>query len=613
MVTKTRNLQDQIFSRDLPRIAEFFQIRFVLLKGRENMICSRRLEEAALEDTLLSREPYFRALKYLKHFNEKHQTGDIEEALRFLRRYGNDGRRALEDVRATDDTCTPDHRYQCRHYQTIAAARRADVIVANHHLALLWPDYYPEVSRIVIDEAHSFEDAATDVLGLSFSPFFVTKRLRRLWNPRRRRLSLLGRVPDGMFRNDEGVAEILDAVESVRRAVDEWRAQAESFAGAFGGGRVWIREEILSSQNYDALREESLSLADRLGTLTRLLRRTAREWRTLPRLEDIAERMGRTADGFEALETEIEALFKTDPSEETVFWYESGSRSPTFHRSPLHPGRLLRDNFYPRFKSVLFTSATLQTGGNFDYLLKRLGLAGEEPYLSEGEAAPFPRVALAVSEPVAVGHPFRYEEAALIGIYSDNEGARDPVNLAERIDRLATIRKGRLLALFTNKERMLETAEILDELSGGRYRVLSQYRDGGRHFLARKLRHDPGIVLLGSRSFWEGIDIPGEALEIVVLEKIPFRAPGDPLYDARCEALGDRWFREYALPEALLTLRQGFGRLIRTERDRGAVALLDPGKRSYLAAIRASLPPCRTIIGSEEEILEAMRLFFHGV
>lgn len=618
IATRTKNLQDQIFLQDLPRLARSMDFSFALLKGRENYICRDRLAEALDRNELFAKSLRGRALTYLDKFDKLHPTGELEVASDFLRRYGEDGWRARDDVRATDDTCTSDHRLLCRHYRSIAAAEHADVIVANHHLALLWPETYPEVDRIVVDEAHAFEDAATDVYGAHFTPGFLLSRIWRLHARSRRNFGTLGRLSKRDWAEFEADA-VVDRIEDVRTWIAHFNTAAQTFMLRFNSGRVRVADDVLAGTDWKYLAETANALAASVAHLAATLQSLFQSLEDIERLRPTAERLQKSSLAFCELSGTISTIFRSECAPQHVLWSEtSRTGNPIFHLTPIDLGPMLRQHLYSRFRSVLLTSATLRIQDKFEYLSERLGLKPRDestaPIPDDGAiAAPMLDLPLhpeRVFPPVSVGHPFDYASSVLLCLLREaaepGEDRFAPNVLARRIEAIARASGGRMLVLFTNRSRMLAVSRLLD-LEG--LDVITQDQDGSRHELARRLRTHPRTVLLGTRSFWEGVDVPGENLSVVVIEKIPFDWPVDPVFEARRQALGDRGFAGYALPRALLALRQGFGRLIRTERDRGVVVILDPGRKSYAAAIRSTLPECRTIEGAECDIVPRIAEF----
>ena len=607
IATRTKNLQDQIFRKDLPLLKKYFDFNFALLKGRENYICRGRLKEALERSELFKELDYYHALKVLEDFDEKDETGDIESAYDLIAQFGKEGRMALNDVRATDDTCTSDHRNFCRHYRALRDSEKSLVIVANHHLALLWPQSFPEVRYAVFDEAHSLEDAATDLFGPIFSTALIRSRLRRLYSREKKSITILSKFSRAGIEK-YGIFEIVEIIEELKILLSEFDSLtlSKKFDSEI---KRRIKDQELISENWSQIVDE----AKRVETAVRKLSREIFTLQKKMEKEDesnvLCEKINKSALSFEEYANYAENIFRIIPVDKSVLWYESFPDRPiTYRRSPINVGPMLVENVYNKFHSVILTSATMQVSGEFSFMEERLGIISPETdnSLEESEVQktilldPCRRIA-----PLSVGHPFDYKDKVLLCLVrEESENSSEPLSIAERIMEIAKLTQGRMLALFTNKLRMLEVKKNIN-LDG--IDVLAQYEDGSRYALVRRLKSNPNTVLLGTRSFWEGIDVPGENLSVVVIEKIPFTSPGEPLYDARCEGVGKDWFMRYALPTALLTLRQGFGRLIRKEDDSGIVVILNPGKKSYISKILRTLPECKKIDANFESVLAEIK------
>jgi len=248
-----------------------------------------------------------------------------------------------------------------------------------------------------------------------------------------------------------------------------------------------------------------------------------------------------------------------EPAENVIYWLETRNRYPlTLNAVPLHVGALIREHLFDKKRSVILTSATLRVAGSFDYLRNRLG----------AESA----------DELAVGSPFDYQSAALLYITTDVPEPRNPGHqqvLAQALEALFKATEGRALALFTSYSQLKETANaITGKLAQEGITVYAQGGGSSRAQLLENFRKGEKAVLLGTRSFWEGVDVPGEALSCLVITKLPFDVPNDPIVAARAEAYEDP-FNEYMVPEAVLRFMQGFGRLIRTASDMGIAVVLD--------------------------------------
>ncbi|HYN87632.1 MAG TPA: helicase C-terminal domain-containing protein, partial [Ardenticatenaceae bacterium] len=266
------------------------------------------------------------------------------------------------------------------------------------------------------------------------------------------------------------------------------------------------------------------------------------------------------------------------PESEDICWI---SRHPVrgefrLHHAPLHPARQLAETLFQPKRSVILTSATLQIESSFEYVRERLGLAVRYREL-------------------AVGSPFDYRRAALVYVTTDLPEPNSP-NYAQTLHRavidLARATRGRMLVLLTSKSQLRAAYRaISDPLANDGIVVLGQYMDGGRRQLLERFKTIERCVLLGTQSFWEGVDVPGPALSCLVIARLPFPVPSDPIFSARSESYDDPFF-QYAVPQTVIRFRQGFGRLIRSREDRGLVALLDSrvSTKSYGSIFLNSLP-----------------------
>jgi ATP-dependent DNA helicase DinG len=295
----------------------------------------------------------------------------------------------------------------------------------------------------------------------------------------------------------------------------------------------------------------------------------------------------------------------------SVHWLEArksyrGEPFARFVITPLSVAPLLREAIYEPYRTVLFTSATLTVSGRFDYFRARLGLNGL-PQREVAEAV-FPS-------------PFRYGQRVFLGVPADAPEPDDEsfgAFVADTVREAILISEGRALVLFTSYALLQQTwAAVADDLQAAGLPVLRQ-GDDDRARLLNRFRDNPGSVLLATDSFWEGIDAPGEALELVIVPRLPFRVPSDPVLQARMEAIraaGGNPFWELALPDAVIRLRQGFGRLMRRADDRGAVLILDSrlARKRYGRYFLESLPPARTVVSSRTVVLEALENFIVAV
>jgi len=627
--TNTINLQEQLVGKDLPFLKEALDdqpVRFALLKGWRNYICLARLEHAESAEATLFDEGMREDVAAIAGWASKTSDGSLSDL-------PNQPRSEVwDEVAAEPDLCP---RFQCRHFEKcfVFKARRiaaeADVIVVNHHLLLSdvavrrasgnWSDsaVLPAYSRLIVDEGHHLEDAAANHLGVS-----VTRRgLQRLFGRLERRgrgllPALVTRL--NASRDLISVASV-DLVEerlapAVRSArdkstllfdlldtlLDESGAQVLRLTDAFAAHRIWD----------SGLR---LALEDTRGALA-LLR---------DGLQMISERLEASAKASEAnapllaeiravtrrLESASDALTETlapRPGAKTVRWLESKGREKSVAATavPLDLAPILRDDLFRRVKTTIVTSATLATDGDFTFLRNRLGL-------NEADVEPTTGV---------FPSPFHYDIQALLATPTDIpapnvDAAGHAAHVIEIITDVADASGGGLFVLFTSHKDVRLMAAELRARGFERKLPLLVHGEATRDILLDRFRNTDGSVLLGTASFWEGVDVPGRALRGLIIAKLPFKVPTEPLTAAHCEAIeraGGDAFAEYMLPHAALRLKQGFGRLIRSSTDSGVVVIADPRviRMGYGRELMRVLPPARRLAGNWANLKEEIRRFY---
>jgi DNA polymerase-3 subunit epsilon/ATP-dependent DNA helicase DinG len=568
--THTLPLQDQLVRKDLPALQEALgtRVAITVLKGRSNYLCPRRWQQ--FRGVAQTREEVRLALKTLVWRLET-ASGDRAE----LNLLGGESD-LWSRVSADDETCDARRCARvaggCYLQRAREAAAKAGVIVTNH--ALLLQDarmrgaLLPEAEHLVIDEAHRLEEVATDAFGLALEDRLVRRALDRV--------SRAPAVAAGL--RDERA----DAAEVVRREVSSAHERAgEVFAalgavldpraledrlrvtpGLRGSDELWLPVELAGERLADAVAGIAAA-ADRLAT------RTSDE----DEQAELASALGELNGVRIAIARGIHA-----PRPHDIVWLERKSEGDMSLRvAPSHLGDAIRRGLVETHTSAVFTSATLAVGDSFTFAMDRFGVAD-------------------VADAYAFGSPFDYAAQAILVVPEDGALPGDPEFADEAAETIAEIGRaldGRTLVLFTAHSSMREVAARLAPLEESGIAVLTQGIDGSRRALLERFAAGRA-VLLGTQSFWEGIDLPGEILECVVIARLPFAVPDDPLIQGRSERYEDP-FREFHLPQVALRLRQGFGRLIRTRTDRGAVVLLDRRAvlRDYGAQLLAALPDAR--------------------
>lgn len=601
--TDTHTLQEQLMGKDLPALREWlpWDFRACLLKGRANYVSLRRWRHYLAQPCADQDDLTFK-LKILIWLHST-ESGDRSE----LRLHGRE--EVLWNHIASDPLdCVGVHctREDCYVHRARAEAEAAHLVVINHSLLLADAEtgggLLPEYDHLVIDEAHHLEEAATRGLRQEVDGPGLLALLDRLAasdpdSPDRGLLDELRRQPHLGASGDA----FDDAIPMSVGAAGRVRA-------LFGIAEIWVaarlgeadrREESVrltpAMRENDAWTSVALAAENAVTSLAALdgeLRRAVsgvRDWlggsepdQGIRELEMIR---GRVAAAIALLD---EALLTPDAN--SVYWFSLLSRAENLilRAAPVNVGSLLRERVYAEKRSTVFTSATLAVGGTFDYFCSRIGLGSG-------------------IEEMILPSPFDFYHQALVCLPTDLPLPEDEAfdaSVEDVIAALAARVGGRTLALFTSHRQLrdvhtaLKHRVDLDEVL-----ILGQGIDGQRRQLLKSFQEAERPLLLGTASFWEGIDIPGERLSCVIVVRLPFPVPSEPVYAARAERVRDP-FSQLALPQAALRLKQGFGRLIRRSTDRGAVVILDNRilGRDYGRAFLDVLPPASRYVGRAEEI-----------
>lgn len=643
--TNTINLQEQLVGKDLPLLREALgkDLRWSLVKGRGNYVSIRRAHLATATAATLFDEDRSQELKGILDWIETTQDGSLSDLS------APPSEEVWEEVQSDSDICL---KTRCPHFQDcfFQRARReaasAEILVVNHHL--LFTDLavrrvtnnythsavLPPYRHLVLDEAHNAEEAATDHLGVGVTRQGLFRLLSRL---DRRGKGILADLREQLQREPElgSARHFLDRLdERVGRALAEARERIEPFLA--------VLTEVLRARNESTLRLggpegvepwASPSVREAAEGLVFDLRRLGREISELRvRIQDDdawAESLeGRNLDLFSVqsrLDSYAQGIERVlnpgDDGAGLVRWLDLKGTGPRTNlalaAAPIEVGPLLREDLFQRLETTVLTSATLTTRTGFEYLRARLGL--DVPSLQEeGES-------LYVEEAV-VPSPFDFTDQCLLGVPTDLAGPLDPGDrfqeeTARVAIEVAQMTGGGLFVLFTSYRALRRVAEVLrGGHSGGtsghsRPFPLFVQGEGPRARLLQDFTESGSGILLGTSSFWEGVDVPGDPLRALILQKLPFQVPTEPIIAARMEALearGEDPFWRYTLPEAALRLKQGFGRLIRTREDRGVVLILDDRilTRKYGAFLRQSLPPAPLAKGIWTDLRRGLEEFY---
>ncbi|NOZ55549.1 MAG: DEAD/DEAH box helicase family protein [Calditrichaeota bacterium] len=646
--TNTINLQEQLVYKDIPFLQSVLPEKFnaVLVKGRGNYVCLRKVDELQLD---------------LDLYVEEEEKDELQKILDWVKVTSDGSKSDLgfvpsneiwEKVASESETCT---RARCRFFNKcfVMRARReaakAHVLVVNHHL--LFADLalreitgdiasvavLPPYQRIVLDEAHHIEDVATNYFGIGITRWGMSRLLHRLHRLRKgiprglvhvvaeRLRAAQGKVPRHKLDKLERILtmDLLPAVqeaESLNEEVMEDLYQTtvqvslqlprreENNSEA---AKIRLTELVLSMyqaqpvlweglKKYEAkLRSLSLLIADLVDGLTEL--ESAVPSLASPRIEIAA-----LGERFAAAAETLRVVFQ-DSGDEWIRWVEIKPRPNRnivrVGASPLEIGPRLAEAVFKSYKTVVMTSATLAVDRKFDFFKERVGLS----------LVPGDRV---VEELLPA--PFNYREQVIIGVPLDVPEPSHPRFAEELVPLLweaLQVTRGRAFVLFTSYS-------LLSRMYN---RLASLLRDAGmeplrqgmaqRHKLLEWFKRDTHSVLFATDSFWEGVDVEGEALSSVIITRLPFKVPTEPVVEARVEAIARRGgnpFTEYTVPQAVLKFKQGFGRLIRRKTDRGCVLIFDKRivEKSYGRVFLNSLPETRFVSGPRQEVFQAVEAFF---
>jgi ATP-dependent DNA helicase DinG len=600
--TNTINLQDQLIRKDIPdlKAALGLDLRSTVLKGRANYLCPRRLDN--MRHFGPHDENEMRVLAKILVWQLTDSSGDRNA----INLNGNAEREVWLRLSADDDACTSETCLKrtggaCPFHRARTSAQTSHLLVVNH--ALLLSDVaaegkvLPDYSYLIVDEGHHLESATTNALSFRLTQFDLELMIKEVGGSRSGLLGdTLGETRDALRPSDFGLLqqkvsratdlafrldqlsraffECLSAFANLQREGEQpsnyaWQARILPATRTLPG---WDEVEIA----WDAVGEAMTLLLSALAEIHQTL--SALYTGGLDRLENVISDLSSLYRRISEVEANVSAMI-SKPSSEQVYWIEvrPTRNQLSLNAAPLRVGPLIEKVLWHEKASVILTSATLTAHGEFQYLRNTLG-ADE-------------------ADELQLGSPFDYESSALLYIANDMPEPNAP-EYQQALNRtlIATAKTmgGRMLVLFTSYAALKKTAQAITGPLAREDIVVYEHGDGASpNALLESFKASERAVLLGTRSFWEGVDIPGSALSAVVITKLPFDVPTDPLIAARSETYEDP-FQEYYLPEAILRFRQGFGRLIRTAADRGVVAILDRRvlTKKYGRLFLESLPPC---------------------
>ena len=547
--TGTKNLQEQLFFKDVPFLERHFErpLRVCYMKGRSNYACRQKIYDAEREPILSGLEEVA-DFQIIRDWEQRTETGDRAE-IKTLPENSS----AWSKIDARRDLCTGQKCQQFeRCFVTLMHQRaiESDIIIVNHHLffadlAVKDEDYtgiIPEYHAVIFDEAHEIEDVAGQYFGVSVSNFQFEELRRDVLAVARRK--------------DFGSAELDRILITAEQC-------ANRFFSLFGNveGRTGFRGQQAFLENHEEEYRDVLRSLELISMQLQLIKQQPEEIIPLHR---------RCTDLGDRLE-----FWMAGSDSRYVYWIERRGRGCFLQATPIDVSEILEQRLFEEVDTVVLTSATLAVGGGFDYVSRRLGARNAGTLIVPGH--------------------FDYERQALFYVPQHMPDPRSPAfaaAAADEIKQLLKLSRGRAFVLFTSYQQM---RIVYDRVSLAiEYPTLMQ-GTGPRSALLEEFRQTPNCILFATSSFWQGVDVPGDQLSCVIIDKLPFAVPSDPVVEARVASIradGGNPFYDYQIPQAAIALKQGFGRLIRSRTDRGVLALLDNRitKQRYGQVFFDSLP-----------------------
>jgi ATP-dependent DNA helicase DinG len=530
--TGTKTLQEQLYYKDIPFLEKHFErpLRVAYMKGRSNYLCRQKLYDAE-NKPLLTGLVEIEDFKMIREWEPSTPTGDRAELKKLP-----EGSTVWDKLDARRELCTGQKCLQFERCFISLMRQRAlesDIVIVNHHLffadlAVRDLDFgaiIPDYSAVVFDEAHEIEAVAGQHFGLSLSTYRFEE----------------------IARDTEAIARLGEfGSKELRRVLDTLRERARSFfellPGAEGRSAFRHRGQFLE-RHYRSYRDV-IDALELLGTQLKLIKKNS---------ELVSPLVRRTEEIAKTLE-----FLVAGEDRNFVFWIEHRGRGVFLQGTPIDVSAKLAETVFNRIDTVVLTSATLAVQGRFDFIRKRLGIESAR-------------------ELIVPGH-FDYGRQALLYVPRALPDPRSPQFVqaaAEEVTRVLRHSRGRAFVLFTSYQQMRQVHDLVSFAI--EYPTLLQ-GSAPKNALLEEFRATPHCVLFATASFWQGVDVPGEQLSCVIIDKLPFAVPSDPVVEARIRSLredGGNPFYEYQIPEAVISLKQGFGRLIRSRKDRGVLVLLD--------------------------------------
>lgn len=620
--TNTINLQEQLIHKDIPLLQEYLglPLRAAVLKGRSNYLCPRRLAALRRRGPTSKEEMHMLAkvLVWLTA-NRSGDRGDL--SLRGPAEASVWRRLSAEDEGCTLERCATQMGGACPFYRARQKAEAAHLLIVNH--ALLLSDIVteghvlPDFRYLIVDEAHHLEDAVTNSLSFRTDPEAILRQMAELGSTRNGLLGELLRqmrnsIPQNYY---DMLADYIQAVadassqmarhverffETLRRFLEDHTrithntyAQQVRILPTLRAQPGWSQVEV----TWDNLGQFTSTIAEAMAKIAQAL--TQLQDYEIEGYDDLLAGIVAAARHLTELHLRLNEIV-LQPAPNMVYWaeFQPDGVHISVHAAPLDVGPLVQKHLWHAKDAVIMTSATLRAGGSFDFIRERLDADGVEE--------------------IALETPFDYKNNALLYIVDDIPEPTEQDQYQRAVERaileLCRATEGRAMILFTSYAQLRTTANAIgDALAREGITVYDQSDGSSRSHLLEGFIQSEKAVLMGTRSFWEGVDVPGPDLSVLVIVRLPFSVPTDPLFAARSELLEDS-FQHYALPETILRFRQGFGRLIRRKTDRGIVVILDRRviSKAYGRMFLDSLPECTVRQGTLADLPAAARTWLSG-